>query len=190
MRLHRLILLVSAGLLSSALVCVTKAQEQEPGAPKPRTFVDFVAANNIVVSPGHSAPVQFTFHVQDPYHINSSQPLTEELIPTQLHFSLPPEVAFGKLQYPAGKLMNFPFDPSTKLSVYSGDIMIKGVVLAPGQASSGIYTIHGELKYQACDNNACYPPKKLPFTFNVKVGSGGKSVPKARPTKTSPHIHN
>ena len=191
MRLHRLVLsVVSAGLLSSALVCVTKAQPQEPVAPKPRTFVDFVAANNIVVSPGHSAPVQFTFHVQDPYHINSSQPLTEELIPTQLHFSLPPEVAFGKLQYPAGKLMSVPFDPSTKLSVYSGDFVIKGIVMAPGQASSGTYTVHAELKYQACDNNACYPPKKLPFAFNVKVGSGGKSVPKARPTRTSPHIHN
>jgi hypothetical protein len=46
------------------------------------------------------------------------------------------------------------------------------------------------LKYQACDNNACYPPKKLPFAFNVKVGNSGKSVPKARPTKTIPHIHN
>jgi hypothetical protein len=186
MKLHRVFLLaLGMSLLGSALV-----PAQEPGAPKPRVFVDFVSANNIVVTPGHSAPVQFTFHVQDPYHINSSQPLTEELIPTQLHFSLPPEVAFGKLQYPAGKLMSFPFDPSTKLSVYSGDFVIKGIVMAPGQASSGTYTIHGELKYQACDNNACYPPKKLPFTFNVKVGRGSKGVPKARPTKTSPHIHN
>jgi hypothetical protein len=194
MKIYRLILLAvfMCSLLSGG--ALLQAQEalaaQEPAAPKPRTFVDFVAANNIVVSPGHSAPVQFTFHVQDPYHINSRQPLTEELIPTQLHFSLPPEVAFGKLQYPAGKLMSFPFDPNTKLSVYSGDFVIKGVVLAPGQASSGTYTVHGELKYQACDNNACYPPKKLPFAFNVKVGSGGKSVPKARATKTSPHIHN
>ncbi len=192
MKLNRLIFLAVfvGSLLGGAQLQAQQALAQEPAAPKPRTFVDFVSANNIVVSPGHSAPVQFTFHVQDPYHINSSQPLTEELIPTQLHFSLPPEVAFGKLQYPAGKLMSFPFDPNTKLSVYSGDFVIKGVVLAPGQASSGTYTVHGELKYQACDNNACYPPKKLPFAFNVKVGSGGKSVPKARPTKTSPHIHN
>jgi hypothetical protein len=192
MKFHRPILLAVfvGSLLGGAQLQAQQALAQEPAAPKPRTFVDFVSANNIVVSPGHSAPVQFNFHVQNPYHINSSHPLTEELIPTQLHFSLPPEVAFGKLQYPAGKLMSFPFDPSTKLSVYSGDFVIKGVVLAPGQASSGIYTIHGELKYQACDNNACYPPKKLPFTFNVKVGSGGKAVPKARPTKTSPHIHN
>jgi hypothetical protein len=187
MRLYRLMLIMCVG---STFLCAQGIQSQDPGAPKPRVFVDFVAANNIVVTPGHSAPVQFTFHVQDPYHINSSQPLTEELIPTQLHFSLPPEVAFGKLQYPVGKLMSFPFDPSTKLSVYSGDFVIKGLVLAPGQASSGTYTVHGELKYQACDNNACYPPKKLPFAFNVKVGSGSKSVPKARPTRTSPHIHN
>jgi hypothetical protein len=191
MKLYRLILfVVLVGLLSSALASVQEAALQEPGTPKPRIFVDFVSANNIVVTPGHSAPVQFTFHVQNPYHINSSQPLTEELIPTQLHFSLPPEVAFGKLQYPAGQMMSFPFDPSTKLSVYSGDFVVKGIVIAPGQASSGTYTIHGELKYQACDNNACYPPKKLPFTFNVKVGSASKGVPKARATKTSPHIHN
>jgi cytochrome c biogenesis DsbD-like protein len=188
MKLLRLILLALCVCLYAGLMTI--AQEREPGAPKPRVFVDFVSANNIVVTPGHSAPVQFTFHVQDPYHINSSKPLTEELIPTELHFSLPPEVAFGKLQYPAGQLMSFPFDPSTKLSVYSGDFAIKGLVMAPGQASSGTYTVHGELKYQACDNNACYPPKKLPFAFNVKVSSGSKGVPKARATKTSPHIHN
>jgi hypothetical protein len=191
MKLHRLILLaVCVGLFSGALVYSLEAGAQEASAPKPRVFVDFVSASKIVVSPGHSAPVQFNFHVHDPYHINSSHPLTEELIPTQLHFSLPGEVAFGKLQYPAGKMMSFPFDPSTKLSVYSGDFAVRGIVMAPGQASTGTYTIHGELKYQACDNNACYPPKKLPFTFNVKVGSAGKAVPKARPTKTSPHIHN
>jgi len=152
--------------------CTLVAQENP--APQGRTFVTFVAASNTVVSPGHSAPVQFTFRVQDPYHINSSKPLTEELIPTQLHFSLPGEIAVGKMQYPAGKLMSFPFDPSTKLSVYSGDLIIRGLVIAPLKAATGTYTVHGELKYQACDNNACYPPKKLPFTFNVRVGSGGK----------------
>ena len=185
MKFERPVLGILAAIL---LACVAGAQESSP--QQARTFVNFVSASDSVVAPGHSAPVQFTFHVIEPYHVNSSQPLAPELIPTQLHFSLPGEIALGKMQYPAGKLMSFPFDPSTKLSVYSGDLAIKGVVLAPGQASSGTYTIHGELKYQACDNNACYPPKKLPFAFNVKVGSGGKSVPKARPTKTSPHIHN
>jgi hypothetical protein len=136
--------------------------------------VTFVAATHPVVAPGHSTPVQFTFRVQEPYHINSSKPLAQELIPTQLHFSLPGEIAIGRMQYPTGKLMSFPFDPGTKLSVYSGDFIVRGLVVAPKAASTGTYTVHGELNYQACDNNACYPPKKLPFTFNVKVGNGGR----------------
>ena len=83
MKLHRLFLLaLCVGLFNGALA-------QESLTPQGRTFVNFVSASNVVVSPGHSTPVHFTFHVVDPYHVNSSQPLAEELIPTQLHFSLP-----------------------------------------------------------------------------------------------------
>ena len=188
MKFHRLVLLaLCVGLLNGVLIC---AQENAAPAPQGRVFVNYVSTSHVIVSPGHSTPVQFIFHVQDPYHINSSQPLEPELIPTQLHFSLPGEVAIGKMQYPTGTLMSFPFDPNTKLSVYSGDFIVRGVVVAPTQSATGTYTIHGELRYQACDNNACYPPKKLPFTFNVTVGTRGKAAPKARPNATSPHIHN
>lgn len=175
MKHHRAICSALVTILLVGLACAQESSSPSQG----RTFVDFVSASKAVVSPGRSAPIQFTFHVQDPYHINSSKPLVEELIPTQLHFSLPGEIAVGKMQYPAGKLMAFPFDPSTKLSVYSGDFVIRGLIMAPIKASTGTYTIHGELKYQACDNNACYPPKKLPFTFDVKVGSGGRASHKA-----------
>jgi len=164
----------ACALLAALLIaCAVTAQESSP--QQARTFVNFVSASNSVVAPGRSAPVQFTFHVVEPYHVNSNLPLAPELIPTQLHFSLPGEIAVGKMQYPAGKLMSFPFDPSTKLSVYSGDFVIRGLIMAPLKAATGTYTIHGELKYQACDNNSCYPPKKLPFTFNVKVGTRTKS---------------
>jgi len=175
MKSNRLVWLTLTAMLLSG-ICMA----QESAAPQGRTFVTYVSASNVVVAPGHAAPVRFTFHVQDPYHINSSHPAQEELIPTQLHFSLPGEVAVGKVQYPAGKLMSFPFDPSTKLSVYSGDVVISAVFIAPLKAATGTYTIHGELKYQACDNNSCYPPKKLPFAFNVKVGSGGGTRHKSR----------
>ncbi|HEY7405840.1 MAG TPA: protein-disulfide reductase DsbD domain-containing protein [Candidatus Angelobacter sp.] len=167
MNLNRLLSLALTAALFASLSCAAQETVQ-----KGRTFVNFVSASNVVVAPGKSTPIQFVFRVQDPYHINSSKPLTEELIPTQIHFSLPGEFAVGRIEYPAGKLMAFPFDPSTKLSVYSGDVVIRGMVVAPTAAASGTYTIHGELKYQACDNNACYPPKKLDFTFNVKIGSG------------------
>jgi hypothetical protein len=132
--------------------------------------------------------VTFVFHVEKGYHINSNKPLTEELIPTQLHFMLPGEIVIGKVGYPAGVLTSFPFDPTQKLSVYSGDVVIHAVVIAPQEAQAGPLTVHGELRYQACDNNACYPPKKLPITFNVKVGASSARK-KAHGNRQSPHIH-
>jgi hypothetical protein len=114
--------------------------------------------------------------------------MAEELIPTQLHFTLPGEIVIGKVEYPAGVLMSFPFDPTQKLSVYSGDIVIRAMVIAPQEAQPGPLTVHGELKYQACDNNACYPPKKLPISFNVRIGAGGGRR-RAHGNAQSPHIH-
>jgi cytochrome c biogenesis DsbD-like protein len=181
MTLHRLLSSILAATFLSGLFCAA----QETAAPPGRTFVNFVSASSVVVSPGKSTPVQFTFRIVSPYHINSNKPLAEELIPTQIHFSLPGEVALGRITYPVGKLTSFPFDPGTKLSVYSGDVVIRGIVVAPLAAATGTYTIHGELKYQACDNNACYPPKKLPFTFNVRVGARARHKVAPRLVKTS-----
>lgn len=166
------------------MLCGTPQAQQGAG----RTFVSFVPVNTVTVAPGHKTPVAFTFHVEKGYHINSNKPLAEELIPTQLHFTLPGEIVIGKVEYPAGALMSFPFDPTQKLSVYSGDVVIRAVVLAPQEAQPGPLTVHGELKYQACDNNACYPPKKLPITFNVKIGAN-TARHRARGNAQSPHIH-
>ena len=145
--------------------------------------------STVAVHKGNSTPVQFTFHVKPGYHINSNKPSTPELIPTVLSFSLPDDLVIGRMKYPAGAMISFPFDPSQKLSVYSGDFTVNGLLIAQPKANPGPFTIHAELRYQACDNNACYPPKKLPLAFNVNISRGGHSVPKARPNRTSPHIH-
>lgn len=173
--------------LAATLAGGTVSAQQPDANPR----VTFEPLQTVSVRSGHPAPVRFTFHIKPGYHINSSKPNSPELIPTVIHFSLPGDVVIGRVQYPAGQLMSFPFDPSQKLSVYSGDVVITARVVAPPSAATGTYTVHGDFKYQACDNNACYPPKTLPITFNVKVGSGGSSGAgkKARPTAQSPHIH-
>ena len=155
-----------------------------------RQFVDAEPVDALTVMVGRSVPVQFTFHIKPGYHINSRVPTTPELIPTQLTFSPPEDLVIARIKYPAGVLTSFPFDPTEKLSVYSGDITIKGVVLTQPKSLAGRYTVHAELKYQACDNNACYPPKRLPVAFDVKITRGASKIRKARPNAQSPHIHN
>lgn len=172
------------------LMAASTAQPQTEAAPKDRTFVTVEPISTVVVRPGHSTPVAFTFHVAPGYHVNSHTPAAPELIPTEVHFSLPgSDVVIGRIRYPAGELKSFPFDPTAKLSVYSGTVIVRALVVSPPNGSADTYTVHGELKYQACDNNACYPPKKLPFQFNVKVGTRARGTRKARPNAQSPHIH-
>jgi cytochrome c biogenesis DsbD-like protein len=173
-------------LIGFLTISISALSGQQPSAEK----VTFEPQGPISVRPGRFSPARFVFRVRPGFHINSHTPSMPELIPTVIHFSLPGDVVIGRVQYPAGELMSFPFAPDEKLSVYSGDVVITARVVAPPHAAAGTYTVHGDFKYQACDNNACYPPKTLPITFNVTVGAGSASSHRARPNAQSPHIHN
>lgn len=154
--------LAVAGLLSAQ-------QDSLPGQGQSKGYVDFQPMSTVAATLGKSTPIQFVFHVKNGFHINSSKPLMPELIPTSMSFSPPPDMVIARVQYPEGQLTSFPFDPKEKLSVYSGEVVVNAVVLPTRTASTGTYTVHAELKYQACDNNSCYPPKRLPVQFDVKV---------------------
>lgn len=132
--------------------------------------------------------VNLDFRVPGGYHINSNAPKSEFLIPTALKMDLPTDIILGKIEYPAGTEMSFPFSPDEKLSVYSGDFTIAVAVHPLHSVVPGKYVIRGTLRYQACDNAACYPPKNLPVSFEVKVVKE-PPAPHANPAQ-SPHVHN
>jgi hypothetical protein len=132
--------------------------------------------------------VSLNFRVPPGYHINSNTPKDEFLIPTALKMEIPTDIVLGKIEYPAGEEASFPFSPGEKLSVYSGDFTIALGVHPLKSVVPGKYLMHGVLRYQACDNAACYPPKNLPVSFEVKVVKE-PPVHHANPAQ-SPHVHN
>jgi hypothetical protein len=132
--------------------------------------------------------VSLDFRVISGFHINSNTPKSEFLIPTALKMDLPTDIVLGKIEYPEGQDLAFPFSPDEKLSVYTGDFSIKLAVHPLASVVIGKYAMHGVLRYQACDNAQCFPPKTLPVSFDVKVVKGA-STPHANPAQ-SPHIHN
>jgi thiol:disulfide interchange protein len=132
--------------------------------------------------------VNLDFRIPAGYHINSNTPKSEFLIPTALKMELPTDIILGKIEYPAGEDASFPFSPDEKLSVYSGDFTIALAVHPLKSVVPGKYVMHGVLRYQACDNAACYPPKNLPVSFEVKVVKE-PAEHHANPAQ-SPHVHN
>jgi Disulphide bond corrector protein DsbC len=132
--------------------------------------------------------VDLNFRVPPGYHINSNAPKSEFLIPTALRLDVPTDIVLGKIGYPAGEDLSFPFSPDEKLNVYTGDFTIALTVHPLQSVVPGKYVMHGVLRYQACDNAACYPPKNLPVELELKVV---KEPPAhhANPAQ-SPHVHN
>ncbi|MGH9500798.1 MAG: protein-disulfide reductase DsbD domain-containing protein [Terriglobales bacterium] len=172
---------LSISLLSALLYA------QEPFGKK----VPSVTMSPPPVSPvtrGKANTVALRFHVSSGFHINSNQPSAEYLIPTVLKIDAPTDIVLGRVTYPAGEQMSFAFAPDEKLSVYSGEFDLQVMVRPLASVLPGKYAFRGELKYQACDKAACYPPKKLPVFFEVKVVKA-PPPPRKNPAQ-SPHIHN
>jgi hypothetical protein len=132
--------------------------------------------------------VNLNFRVASGFHINSNLPKSEFLIPTALKMDLPTDIILGKIEYPEGKDLTFPFSPDEKLSVYSGDFTVAVAVHPMLSVTPGKYVMHGVLRYQACDNAQCFPPKTLPVSFDVKVVKE-PATHHANPAQ-SPHVHN
>jgi hypothetical protein len=177
---------VGLGLLTFALlISAISALAQVPPPPPP---VAVAAIPLTTAQRGTQTIVNLNFRVPPGYHINSNTPKSEFLIPTALKMDLPTDIVLGKIDYPAGEELTFPFSPDEKLSVYAGDFTVALSVHPLESVVPGKYLMRGVLRYQACDNAACYPPRTLPVSLEVKVVKG-PATHKANPAQ-SPHVHN
>jgi cytochrome c biogenesis DsbD-like protein len=172
----------------TVLACLTClpafAQEVRGNGPS----VSLVSAPDVTVTRGKAGTVPLGFRIARGFHVNSNTPRSEYLIPTELKLEAVTDIVVSGVKYPAGQDLAFDFAPGEKLSVYSGDFTL-GVSVRPLKSVvPGKYRLRGTLRYQACDNRACYPPKKLPVEFEVKVAKN--PPPPRRRSAQSPHIHN
>jgi hypothetical protein len=174
-------------LMAVPLIVIVAAAAQEFPAPR-QPKVTFSPPELTSVDRGHQADVRLQFRIPSGYHINSNQPKQEYLKKTELKMDPPTDIAIEGVNYPAGEDRSFPFAPDEKLSVYTGDFAVKVVVRPLKSVLPARYAIHGVLKYQACDNAACYPPKQLPVSFEVKVINAASGTRHGNPPQ-SPHVH-
>jgi hypothetical protein len=177
--------ILAAVLLNAILVMSCIAAAQMP--PKPPTVI-MSPVPLTTTQRAAQTMVSLNFRVPEGFHINSNTPKSEFLIPTTLKLDLPTDIVLGKIEYPAGDELTFPFSPDEKLSVYTGDFTINLAVHPLHSVVPGKYMMHGMLRYQGCDNAQCFPPKTTPVSFEVKVT---KEPPEhhANPAQ-SPHVHN
>lgn len=146
--------------------CIPLAAQQiwpKPSTAKDVEAVEYLYPEQITVPAGKVSSVNLHFRVNQGLHINSHTPKSEYLIPTV--FSIPDGlgVKLDGAYYPAGEMITLPIDPHEKLLVYSGEFTIQARIVA----ALGDHLVEAKLRYQACDQNACMPPKTIPVVIDV-----------------------
>ena len=99
--------------------------------------------------------------IPEGWHINSSQPLQEGLIPTSISIdSAKDGWQLGKVSYPQ-PVTATPGFQKEPLSVYDGDIQIQVQVKVDADDKKSARILPIQLGIQACNDKICLPPEKV-----------------------------
>lgn len=102
--------------------------------------------------------------IQPGFHVNSNTPSEEYLIPLKVTWTELGALQGGEIAYPKATLEKYEFSPKP-LSVFTGNFELSARFRIAPNAPAGPGMAIGKLRYQACNNRACFPPK----TIEVKV---------------------
>jgi len=101
------------------------------------------------------------------YHANSNTPSEDYLIPLRLTWT-PGALEPAGIVYPKPRMEKYEFSPKP-ISVFSGKFEILSKFKAAATAPPGPGILTGSLRYQACNDKACFPPRtveiQLPYSL-------------------------
>ncbi|HEX4007200.1 MAG TPA: protein-disulfide reductase DsbD domain-containing protein [Acidobacteriaceae bacterium] len=156
----------TAALLASCATAVPQAlpwQSADNAGGSTQQLVHFLYPQQIAVPAGTPQTVELHFRIADGLHINSHTPRQKSLIRTELIVAEPSGVTVSTVDFPTGADYAFPADPSQKLSIYTGEFVLKMHFVA----QRGNHLVQSALRYQACDNRSCFPPRNAPVAIDI-----------------------
>lgn len=155
---------VAAGLVFGFTALLAYGQNDTPARSISRVAaVEYLFPEQVTVPASKPTAVALHFRIVPGMHINSHVPREEELIPTTLAIPEASGVRLEAAAYPPGTEFALPADPKEKLSVYTGDFTVEARIVA----TPGDHLVEAKLRYQACDNNACMPPRTITVPIDV-----------------------
>ena len=125
--------------------------------------VVFLSPVQVTIPAGKPSVIDLHFHIADGLHINSHRPHDASLIATQLLVADSAGVNTTGVDFPEGIDTAFAFAPNQKVNVYTGDFVLHAHITA----HAGHHDWQGIMRYQACDNSQCLPPRKVPVAVEV-----------------------
>src|SRR4051794_34060445 len=172
MRMTRRLPLALAALLCIFTACPAFA----------RTSADVSAMlSTTAVHAGDETAIFVIIDVHQGLHAQSHTPLEKNLIPLVMKADANPAADLKDPVYPPPQLENYP--QLGPVSVYTGRVIVQVPIAVKADAPLGPLKLTGSVRYQACNDRACFAPETQKFEVNTQVVAPGV---KTEPTTISP----
>ena len=140
--------------------------------PSPQSSSDVNVTGSIApdkVKKGRVVRATVVMDIPSGLHVQSSKPLDKFLVPTKLDVETPSGMNVGPVSYPRPLMRKLKFSKGN-VAVYEGKAMIRFNVTVPANYSGGSGEIKGKLRFQACNDESCFPPitREVKMWLNVE----------------------
>jgi thiol:disulfide interchange protein len=132
-----------------------------------QTNAQTVSGSIGAVKRGGSTKGTITMSIPAGLHVNSNRPNSEYAIPTKVSVS-GAGLKIGAVNYSRGANRKLSFSEAT-INVYEGRATFTFNVTVPANFKGDVIKVRAVVKFQACTDEVCYPPKTQDITLTAKV---------------------
>jgi hypothetical protein len=162
--------LVRRAFLSSLLLLVVPMSFYSK--PAPQSGNDVKTSGSLKpdkVKKGRTVQGSVVLEIPSGLHVQSSKPLDKFLVATKLDVETPQGMRVGAITYPRAVMRNLKFSKG-RVAVYEGQAVIRFNVTVPASYGGSSGEVKGRVKFQACNDEACFPPitRELKMWLNVE----------------------
>lgn len=117
---------------------------------------------------GAAVQAKIPLAVDPGFHVNSNTPNEQYLIPLKLTWKSTGALEGGQVVYPKPTLEKYDFSEKP-LSVFTGNFEVTANFKVAANAPAGPGVASGQIRYQACNDKACFPPKTAEVSLPYSV---------------------
>jgi uncharacterized protein YyaL (SSP411 family) len=148
----------SSLVLAAAMLSERKSASAASVPAQPVSIT--VSPSTVSAARGAVADVTVRIEIAKGYHINSHEPLSSDLVPTELTLDGKSVASLVKVAYPAGKTVRLGFS-AEPLSVYEDAVTIRAQIAVAWNAGQRKAEIALRVRVQPCSEDACLAPQTL-----------------------------
>jgi thiol:disulfide interchange protein len=116
---------------------------------------------------GKTVRATVVLNIPSGLHVNSNSPNSEYAIPTTVKVTSG-NARIGGVSYPRGRNRKFSFSEHT-INVYEGSATFRFNVTVPARFRGNRISVRVVVRYQACTDEVCYPPRSKEMTLTANV---------------------